>query len=245
MYTVTQMAKAAHVSVRTLRYYDKVGLLPPTCVTGAGYRQYDDSALERLYLILVFRELGFPLGRIRALLDAPDFDRNRVLEEQIRLLEKKRAHLQNCIHLARGIKMMGVKYLEFENFDVNKLDDYSAQAETLYGKTDAWNQWQEKRARRTPEKDRNINSQVMDFFVRLGTLRDQDPAAEAAQAWVTELHSFFTENFYDCTPQILKGLGELYAGGGSMTENIDAAGGPGTGAFAKAAIDAYCSNLQT
>ncbi len=80
----------------------------------------------------------------------------------------------------------------------------------------------------------------MAFFTRLGQLRDQAPDSPAVQAWVQELQAFFTENFYTCTDQILKGLGELYAGGGSMTENIDAAGGKGTGEFAWQAIEIYC-----
>ena len=66
------------------------------------------------------------------------------------------------------------------------------------------------------------------------------PDSEAAQNWAKELQAFFTEHFYTCTPEILKGLAESYAGGGSMTENIDKVGGEGTGAFAKQVIDAYC-----
>ena len=77
----------------------------------------------------------------------------------------------------------------------------------------------------------------MDFFVRLGALRQEPPESEAVQAWVGELQAFFTDNFYTCTPQILRGLGELYAAGGSMTENIDKAGGAGTAEFAHRAID--------
>ena len=80
----------------------------------------------------------------------------------------------------------------------------------------------------------------MDFFARLGEMKDQDHGREAVQAWVRDLQAFFTEHFYNCTPQILQGLGEMYAGGGSMTENIDAAGGKGTGKFAGKAIEIYC-----
>ncbi len=143
MKTVTQMAKLTGVSVRTLHHYDAIGLLRPTRVTEAGYRLYDETALERLYFILVFRELGFPLKEIQGILDAPDYDRNRVLEKQIELLEARKTHLQNLIHLASGIKLTGVKYLEFTDFDIKKLDDYSAQAKALYGKTEAYRETQE------------------------------------------------------------------------------------------------------
>ena len=240
MKTVSEIAALAHVSVRTLRHYDAIGLLKPTQITEAGYRLYDNAALERLYLILLFRELEFPLKEIQAILDAPDFDRNRILEQQVELLQAKIVHLQNRIHLANGIKLMGVKYLEFDNWDPKKIDEYQAQAETLYGKSEAWQEYQQKIKRRSREQSQAVNGKVMDFFVELGKLRHLSPESPEVQTWVRKLQDFFTENFYTCTPKILKGLGEMYAGGGSMTENIDAAGGKGTGEFAKKAIDIYC-----
>ena len=83
----------------------------------------------------------------------------------------------------------------------------------------------------------------MDFFVRLGAMRPCDPGCEDAQAWAKQLQAFFTENFYNCTPQFLRSLAQSYAGGGSMTENIDKAAGAGTGAFAGRVIDIYLDNL--
>ena len=240
MKTVNEIAQLAHVSVRTLHHYDAIGLLKPTEVTEAGYRLYDDAALERLYLILLFRELEFPLKEIQGILDAPDFDRNRILEQQVELLKAKANHLQTLIHLANGIKLIGVKYLEFNNWDPKKIDEYQAQAEILYGKSEAWQEYTQKAKNRTKEQNKNINDKVMDFFVELGRIKHLSPDSMEAQTWVKELQAFFTENFYTCTPQILKGLGEMYAGGGSMTENIDAAGSKGTGAFALEAIKVYC-----
>ena len=240
MMTVKQLAKKCGVSVRTLHHYDAIGLLKPAQVTEAGYRLYDDSALERLYFILLFRELGFALKDIRGILDAPDFDRNRVLDQQIELLEKKQRHLECIANMARGVQMMGVKYLEFDGFDVNKIDDYAEQAKTLYGKTDAYREYEQKAKGRTKAQSNAVNGQVMDFFVRLGKLQGLSPDSEEVQNWVRELQAFFTANYYSCTPEILMSLGEMYAGGGAMTENIDAAGGEGTGAFAREAIMVYC-----
>ena len=240
MKTVKEVAKQAGVSVRTLHHYDAIGLLKPTRVTEAGYRYYDDDALERLYLILLFREIGFPLKDIQGILDAPDYDRSRVLEQQVELLEAKKTHLQNLIDLTRGIKLIGVKYLEFEGFDFKKLDEYSAQAKTIYGKTDAYKEYAQKAKGRTKEQENALGDQTMDFFVRLGQMKDQDPGSEAVQTLVKELQAFFTEHFYTCTPQILLGLGEGYAGGGILNENIDTAGGKGTGEFARKAIEIYC-----
>ena len=238
MKTVQEVSRLTGVSVRTLHYYDKIGLLKPTQVSESRYRFYDEAALERLRLILMFRELGFSLRDIGAILDAPDEERNRILEQQIDLLQQQVGRIQNRIHFARGIKLTGVKNLKGRNFDPKKLDDYSAQAETLYGKTEAWQEFKAKSAGRSEQAEQDLNAQLMDFFVRLGDMRTMPPESEPVQAWVEELRSFLTAHYYNCTPQILKGLGTMYAGGGSMTDNIDRAGGPGTGSFAKAAIDA-------
>lgn len=240
MKTVKQVSNLTGVSVRALHHYDAIGLLKPSQVSEAGYRLYDEAALERLYMILVFRELGLPLKTIQQILDAPDYDRNRALELQIALMQEKVAHLQTRIEFAKNIKQVGVRYMDFNGFNGKKLDDYAQQAKTLYGNTDAYKEFSEKSKNRTKEQTNALGQQVMDFFVRLGAMEKKDPASPEAQAWVRELQAYFTEHFYTCTLPILKSLGQSYAGGGSMQENIDAAGGPGTGAFAKAAIDIYC-----
>ena len=240
MKTVQEIAKLAHVSVRTLHHYDAIGLLKPTEITEAGYRLYDDAALERLYLILLFRELEFPLKDIQGILEAPDFDRNRVLEQQVELLKAKVNHLQTCIHLANGIKLLGVKNLKFNNWDPKKIDEYSAQAENLYSKTEAWQEYRQKANGRSKAQEQALGEGIMELFTKLGAMKEQSPESSEVQAWVKDLQTYITEHFYTCTPQILKGLGKMYAGGGSMTENIDAAGGKGTGEFALEAIKVYC-----
>ena len=243
MKTVKEVSQLTGVSVRTLHHYDAIGLLKPTKVTEAGYRLYDEQALERLYLILVFRELGLSLKEVGSILAAPDFDRNRVLEQQIDLMQKKINRLQDRISLAQGILTVGVKYMDFNGFDPKKMDEYSTQAKALYGKTEAYREFEQKARSRTKEQEKELGGQVMDFFARLGQMRPCAPDSVEALAWAKELQEFFTAHYYTCTPQILKGLAESYAGGGSLTENIDRAGGDGTGAFAKEVIDCYISQL--
>ena len=133
--------------------------------------------------------------------------------------------------------------MDFEGFDPKKIDQYSQQAKTLYGKTDAYKEYTQKASGRSRQQEADLGAQVMDFFVRLGQLRPCAPDSEAAQTWAKDLQAFLTEHFYTCTPQIFRSLAESYAGGGSMTENIDRAGGSGTGAFAKQVIDIYTEGL--
>ena len=121
MMTVHEVSKISGVSIRALHHYDNIGLLPATKVTSAGYRMYDETALERLQHILLFKELEFSLKEIKDILDSPDFDRSKALEQQIHLLELRKEHLQNLIDLAWGIKSIGVKYMSFEAFDTRKM----------------------------------------------------------------------------------------------------------------------------
>ena len=239
MKTVNEVSRQTGVSIRTLHYYDAIGLLRPTQVTEAGYRLYDDTALERLQNILLFRELQFPLREIRAILDSPDFVRKKALDQQIALLQMKKEHIENLIDLARGIRMMGVNNLDFSAFDTRQIDEYARQAKAAWGKTEAYREFEEKNRGRTAAEQRVLGEGFMALFVQFGQLRGMPPAEAAVQAQVEKLRAYITENFYTCTPEILRGLAELYAGGGSMTENIDKAAGDGTAAFVAEAIRAY------
>lgn len=98
MMTVHEVSRQTGVSIRALHHYDRIGLLPPSEVTEAGYRLYDDAALERLQSILLYKELGFPLKEIRGILESPVFDRNQALDQQITLLQMKTPSSVNCTH---------------------------------------------------------------------------------------------------------------------------------------------------
>ena len=113
MMTVNEVSKLTGVSIRTLQYYDTIGLLKPIEYTESGYRLYDDTSLERLQQILLFKELEFPLKEIKKIIEVPNFDRNKALEQQIELLTMKKEHLENLISFARGIKGIGAKYMDF------------------------------------------------------------------------------------------------------------------------------------
>lgn len=241
MRTVHEVSKLTGVSVRTLHHYDSIGLLKPTSTTEAGYRLYDDTALERLQHILLFRELEFPLKDIKEILDSPDFDRNRALEQQIELLTLKKEHLENLILFARGIKWLGVKKMDFSVFDTRKMDEYVARAKESWGKTEAYKEFEEKSKDWTEDTTQAIANDFMSMFVTFGELKkNHKPEDEAVQAQVKNLQDYITEHFYHCTPQILAVLGKMYAGGGEFTENIDKAGGVGTAEFTAQAIEIYC-----
>ena len=238
MKTVKEVSRLTGVSVRTLHHYDAIGLLKPAKVTDAGYRLYDDAALGRLQTILLFRELQFPLKEIRDLLETPDFDPMAALDDQIRLLQLRREHLDRLIDHARQIQKTGVMNMDFKAYDTKKLDTYAAEAKKRWGHTDAWRESQQKQ--KTQAQEVSDADGLMDIFRRLGAYRNADPAAPEAQALIRELQQYICDHYYNCTNQILMGLGQMYAAGDEMNENIDRSGGPGTGDFARRAIEIYC-----
>ncbi len=240
MRTVHEVSRLAGVSIRTLQYYDKIGLLHPSEYTESGYRLYDDTDLEKLQEILLFRELEFPLKDIRRIMESTDYDRNKALEQQITLLTLKKEHLENLIDLAREIKMEGVRTMDFSAFDTGRIEEYAARAKASWGTTAAYREYEEKSKGRTAKQQQNIGADMMNLFTEFGAVRDTDPASEKAQALVKKLQAFITEHFYTCTKEILSGLGSMYAAGGDFTVNIDRAGGDGTAEFAHRAIEIYC-----
>ena len=237
---VNEVSKLTGVSIRTLQYYDRIGLLHPAEYTEAGYRLYDDAALETLQQILLFRELEFPLKDIRKIIGSPDFDRNRALDQQIELLKLKKEHIENLIDLAMEIRTMGVRQLTFDAFDTGKIDEYAAQAKASWGTTPAYREYEEKSKGRTKEEDRKIHQGMIDIFAEFGKIRETDPSSEEAQALAGKLQEYITEHMYTCTKEILRGLGKMYAAGGDFTTNIDNFGGKGTAVFAARVIEIYC-----
>ena len=242
MKTVKQVSQVSGVSVRTLHHYDAIGLLKPTRVTEAGYRLYDDAALERLQSILLFRELQFPLKEIGRILDTPGFDRRAALNDQIHLLELQRGHIDRLLTAAREMQKNGGKIMSFSVFDKKQQEAFAAEAKQRWGSTDAYRESQEKTTGKSEEQLRQDGSDLMAFFARLGQLKSGDPNGDEAQSVVAELQRFITEHYYNCTKQILSGLGQMYVADERFKANIDSAGGEGTAEFAAKAIEFYCAH---
>ena len=127
MKTVKEVSKLAGVSIRTLRYYDEIGLLKPTATTEAGYRLYSDKDLERLQEIMFFKEMELPLESIKQLLEDPNMDRQEMLRMQQAVLEKKRNRLNGIIELIQDVRK-GINTMSFEAFneeDIEKIVEHT------------------------------------------------------------------------------------------------------------------------
>lgn len=240
MKTVHEVSRFTGVSVRTLHHYDAIGLLKPTEVTEAGYRLYDDAALGRLQIILMFRELRFPLKEIKKIMDSPGFDREEALAQQIRLLEMQREHIGGLIAFAREIQEKGVDRMSFDAFRNEEMEQYAEEVRERWGDTDAYKEFEERRKGRDNGEYEIAGKEMLALFAEIGALRGRQPSEEEVQEKIRALQDFITENFYHCTDEILGGLGEMYVSDERMKGNIDRAGGDGTAEFAREAIRVYC-----
>ena len=235
---IKEFAALAGVSVRTLHYYDEIGLLRPAVVDEqTGYRYYDETSLLRMQEILFYRELDFPLKSIAEILSSPHYDKQEALEEQRELLRLKKERLERLIDAIDGA-LKGENVMKA--FDNSKMEQYMAQAKERWSKTEAWQEFEEKSAGRTAQTEKDLGEQLMDLFARWGELRGEDPGSEAVQQMVVQLQQFITDHYYTCTKEILCSLGQMYTAIGSMRDNIDARGGAGTAELAGRAIAIYC-----
>ena len=178
MMTVHEVSELAGVSIRTLQYYDAIGLLRPAEYTEAGYRLYDGEALKRLQQILLFRELEFSLKDIQKMMASPDFDHEKALSQQIEMLTLKKEHLENLITFARGLKTLGGNAMDFKAFDKKKMEEYAAQAKASWGQTEAYKEYEKKSEGRSDLDQKALNVRMMEIFGEFGKIKDQDPAGE-------------------------------------------------------------------
>lgn len=236
MKTVKEISRLTGVSVRTLHYYDEINLLKPTETTDAGYRLYDDTALERLHNILLFRELKFPLREIKAILDSDNFDKESALKEQIKLLEMQKNRLDEIINSARKLLMKGNDNMNFSAFDKSKIEKYADEAKKKWESTAAYKEFAEKHLDSDDKAE-----EFMQIFAEIGKIKSLEPDSETAQNMIKKLQNFITENYYNCTDDILKGLGQMYIADERLKNNIDSAGGDGTAEFTAKSIMIYAN----
>lgn len=251
-YKVKEVADMVGVSVRTLHHYDQIGLLKSEYTSEAGYRLYTDKDLERLQQILFFRELDFSLKEIKDILDNPKFDRNHALKAHRELLMEKKKRLEKIIKsvdntiesIQGGIEMSKKKM--FQGFDMSEIENlkekYAEETKEKYGNTDAYKESIKKTSKYTKEDWTSIMAKQEEIYKKVIDNMDKGPADEKVQKAIAELRQYITDNFYNCTPEIFRGIGELYVCDERFTVNIDKYKS-GLAKFLKEAMEVYCDNL--
>ena len=122
-----------------------------------------------------------------------------------------------------------------------KLKEYEKKARESWGGTKAWTEYEKKTASYSKEKFGSLGKEMMDIFKEFGKIKNSAPSGEESQALVKKLQSFITDNYYNCTNQILAGLGQMYSAEGEMKSSIDSYAGAGSADFAAKAISFFCS----
>lgn len=253
LYKVKEVAAIAGVSVRTLHYYDDIGLLKPQSISPAGYRLYTDHNLERLQMVLFFKELGFSLQETRDVLDSPGFDLKKALIAHRDLMIKKKNRLDKLIasveqtmeSIEGGAKMNNKKM--FEAFDMKEIEEhqkkYADETKQKYGHTDAYKESMKKTSKYAKEDWERVMTKAGEIYNKIAANMDKEPADNDVQEAVGEWRQHITDNFYECTPEIFRGLGDLYVNDPRFTANIDKYG-KGLAAFMREAMHVYCDNLE-
>lgn len=245
-YTVKQLADLAGVSIRTLHYYDQIGLLRPEAYGANGYRYYGESAILRLQQILFFKELDFSLEQIQAVIDQPDFDVLHALQSHRAALQRKSARLERLIqtidttilHLKGKTQMSKQQY--FEGFSEEKQKQYEQEIRQRYGGqafegvTD-WNSY-------TAEQKADIQAQSEAIYRDLAANMHKGPESPEVQQIIARWHQHL-RYFYEPSVERLRGLAQLY------TEHPDFVATftrihPDLPPFLRRAIEYYCRGLE-
>jgi MerR family transcriptional regulator, thiopeptide resistance regulator len=214
-YTVKQFAGLAGVSVRTLHYYDQIGLLTPDRVASNGYRYYGETALLRLQQILFFKELGLDLATIGEILDQPGFDQLRTLQVHRQQMKEHAERLQRLIstidrtilHL-QGDKTMNAKDM-FDGFSEEKQAQYQEEARKLYGHSPQYAESQQRWGSYSSERQEEIKAEGGAILEAFAAVVESGPASQEAQKLAADWHRHIG-NFYTCSLEMLQGLGNLY-----------------------------------
>ncbi len=247
-YTVQTLAKLAGTSVRTLHYYDEIGLLSPSRVQSNGYRVYEEAELLKLQQILFFRELDFALSDIKRILNSPYFDLATALQDHRKLIELKKKRLSKLIHtIDSTIKKINhetnMKDEElYDAFADEDMKEYAQEAKEKWGNTDAYKQSQAKVSKMTKADMQKLKDDGKKHMEALAAAMDLPIESETVQALIKKSHDG-VNFFYDCSYEMFRNLGKMYEDDPRYTEYYEKFR-PGLAAFVHKAIDYYCDQNE-
>lgn len=245
-YTVQQLARLSGVSVRTLHYYDEVGLLQPGRAANNGYRQYSESDLVKLQQILFFRELDFPLKDIQRMMHSPNFDIVRALRDQKKMLQLKRTKINALIKTIDTTinNMQNNKPFDGEEmYDAFKDDDvkqYQDEVKQRWGHTDAYKQSMERVSRMTKAEMEKLKEDGRKHTQAIADSMDKGFDHPDVQALIAKSHEGINF-FYECGLDMFRNLGEMYVNDPRFTAYYEKFR-PGMAVFMRDAIAYYCDH---
>lgn len=225
IYKIKQLADLVGVSVRTLHHYDAIGLLPPTTENDAGYRLYNDDAVDRLQQILFFRTLGFSLKQIQQMMTQDAYNQlealyfqKQLVEEKIKQFERMAQTIQQTIEAKEGgIHMTNEE--KFNGLDFKK-NPYEQEAREKWG-DEAVNQSKEQIAQ---FDDEALQEKWQQQWTRLAAIRHEAVDSPTVQQAMKEFYYFLNQYFGNYSKEAFRGLGQLYVQDPRFKSQIDVYG---------------------
>ncbi len=252
-WTVGEVARLTRLSVRTLHHYDDIGLLKPGGRSEAGYRLYTPADLARLWRVLSYRELGFPLAGIARMLDAPPGGEVAALRTQVALLRERARRAEATLQAAltylqaaeRGEDVPPMTKDELkELFDGFDPAEHEAEARGRWGETDAYRQSAARTGRYGRADWEAVRAEMDALSARYLTLMraDTPPDSPQARAVAADHHAHISARYYDASPEMMCGLAQMWVADERFRRNIDRAG-EGLAAYQSAAVLAWAQAL--
>lgn len=247
-YSVQALAKLANTSVRTLHYYDEIGLLSPSRTLKNGYRQYEEPELLKLQQILFFRELDFPLADVKRILNSPYFDMAAALQDHRKLIELKKKRLTQLLHTIdetiKKLKSENTMLDEelYDSFKDEEMKEYAEEAKQRWGNTDAYKQSQAKVSKMTKAQMQKLKDDGVKHMQALAAAMDLPIESPEVQALIKQSHDG-VNFFYECSTEMFRNLGKMYVTDPRFTANYDKYR-PGLAVFVRDAINYYCDRHE-
>jgi len=244
---IKQVAKIAGISIRTLQYYDRIGLLRPLSRGINGYREYSEINLKRLQRILFLKEIGFDLKDIKGMLDIPKARQKDQFIQQRNILLLKQERMNKIINTIDNVilnfnkeKPMGEK--DFQAFDLKEVEahqeKYQTEVEQAYGNSSAYKESTKRYSQYSKQEKEQIFKNGSRIFLEISALMNEKPENSKVQSLIQEWRDHISNSFYECNLEIFKGLGQLYVADERFKKNIDKIR-PGLAEYLSKAIEIY------
>jgi DNA-binding transcriptional MerR regulator len=249
-YTVQKLATLAGISVRTLHYYDEIGLLHPAGVKKNGYRYYEEGELLKLQQILFFRELDFPLEDIKRILSSPTFNMTEALRDQKKLIELKKTRLTKLVQtIDKTLKKINKQTIMkdeelYGNFSKEEMERYTEEAREKWGRTEAFKQSEVRVKKMGKEGLKKVLTESGKLTVEIAECmkNGEKPTNEKAQKLIAR-HYDGLRAFYEPNLELYRGLAEMYVADERFKQNYEKVA-PGLAEFMRGAMIAYCDKKK-
>lgn len=244
-YAVNKLSKMAGVSVRTIHYYDQIGLLKPNKIESNGYREYSKGELLKLQQILFFKELGFPLNEIKFFAGS-NFDMGMVLKDQKEMLKLKKERIDKLINTINSI----MKKINKENkinenelytsFSDKKVKEYTKEAKKRWGETKVFKESEERIKKMGKDGLESVQNEIDLLMKEISSQMYLKVDNEEVQKLIDK-HYKSLNNFYEPTIDIYSGLADLYLEDKRFKQYFEKYRG-GFAKYMHDAIKVYCEN---